>query len=54
MYNFSQLTIKHIYREHNQWADCLSKKDLVLDPRFRYFTEYLDGIIIDRGKFHIF
>ena len=51
MYKFSWLTIKHIYREHNQQPDCLSKKDLVLDPGFRFFTEYLDGMIIDHGNF---
>ena len=54
MYNFSRLTIKHIYREHNQQAHCLSKKALVLDLGFRIFTEYLDGIIIDHGNFHLF
>jgi len=36
MYNFSHMTIKHIYREHNQQADCLSKKGLVLDPGFGF------------------
>ena len=51
MYNFSRLTIKHIYREHNQQSDCLSKKALVLDPGFGFFTEYLDGMIIDHGNF---
>ena len=51
MSNFSRLTIKHICREHNQQADCLSKKALVLDPGFGIFTEYLDGMIIDHGNF---
>ena len=51
MYNFSWLTIMHIYRENNQQADFLSKKALVLDPGFEFFTKYLDGMIIDHGNF---
>ena len=53
MSNFSWLTIKHIYREHNQQVDCLSKKDLVLDPGFGNFTEFLEGMIIDHGNFQL-
>ena len=54
MLNFSPLTLKHIYHEHNQQADCLSKKALVLDLGFGIFTEYMDGMIIDRGNFQLF
>ena len=48
------VTIKHIYHEHNQQADSLSKQDLLLDPRFGNFTEYLDGMIIDHGDYQLF
>ena len=54
MYNFAHMTIKHIYREYNQQADCLSKKALVLDPNFRFFTEFLDGMIVDHGNFQLY
>ena len=48
------LTIKHIYREHNQQADSLSKKSLLLDPGFGNFSEYLDGMFIDHGNYKLF
>ena len=48
------LTIKNIYREHNQQVDSLSKKALLLDPGFGNFTESLDGMIIDHGNFQLF
>ena len=48
------MTIKHIYREHNQQADGLSKQDLLLDPGIRHFTETLDGVIIDHGNYKLF
>ena len=41
MYNFSRLTIKHICREHNQQANCFSKKVLVLDPGFGFSLSIL-------------
>ena len=54
MYNFAHMTIKHIYREHNQQVDCLSKKALVLDPGFGFFAKYLDGMIVDHGNFQLY
>ena len=48
------MTIKRIYREHNQQANCLSKKDLLLDPGFGNFSESLDGMIIDHGNYQLF
>ena len=48
------VTIKHIYREHNQQANGLSKQALLLDPGFGNFTESLDGMIIDRGNYQFF
>ena len=54
MYNFSHMTIKHIYCEHNQQADCLSRKALVLAPGYELFTEYLDGMIDYHGNFQLY
>ena len=48
------VTIKHIYREHNQQADGLSKQALLLDPGLWRFTESLDSVIIDHGIFKLF
>ena len=48
------LTINHIYCEHNQQADSLTKKALLLDPGFGKFSESLDGMIIDHGNYQLF
>ena len=48
------VTINHIYREHNQQADILSKQALMLPPGHGTFFESLDGKIIDRGNFQLF
>ena len=48
------VTIKHIYREHNQQVDGLSKQALLLDPGLGHFTETLDGVIIDHGNYKLF
>ena len=52
--NFSSLTLNHIYREHNQQADCLSKKALVFDPGMGKFSEFMEGMIFDHGIFQLF
>ena len=54
MNSFSHLTIKHIYREHNQQAECLSRKALVLALGYGLFTEYLDGMIDYHGNFQLY
>ena len=48
------VTIKHIYREHNQQDDGLSKQDLLLDLGLGHFTKTLDGVIIDHGNYKLF
>lgn len=48
------VTFKHIYREHNQQADSLSKKAISLDTGFGNFLESVDGMIIDHGNFQLF
>ena len=45
---------KHIYHEHNTQADGLSKQDLKMDMGFGFFSESLDGKIIDHGHFMLF
>ena len=49
--HFPSLTINHIYQEHNQQADSLSKNALDLDPSFGIFSEHLNGMISDHGNF---
>ena len=51
---FSPLTLTHIYREHNQQADYLSKKSLGLDPGIGFFSEFMNGMIMDHGNFRLF
>ena len=48
------VTINHIYREHNQQADILSKQALMLPHGHRTFFKYLDGRIIDQGDLQLF
>ena len=45
---------KHIFREHNMLADGLSKQALSLDMGYGYFSESLDGMVIEHGKFVLF
>ena len=51
---FHVVTSKHIFREHNQWVDGLSKQSLELDMGLGNFYESLDGMIIDHGHFKFF
>ena len=51
---FSPLTLSHICHDHNQQADCLSKKALVLDPGIGIFSEFMEGMISDHGNFQLF
>ena len=54
MNSFSHLTIKHIYRVHNQQVDCLSKKDLDLALGCGFFTESFDGMNDYKWIFQLF
>ena len=49
-----QVIFKHIFREHNSLADGLSKQALKLDMGHGFFSEYLDGLVIDDGHFILF
>ena len=48
------VTIEHIYREHNQQADSLSKKALSLDTGIGNYLESVNDMIIDHGNFQLF
>ena len=51
---FSPLTLTHIYCDNNQQANCLSKKYLVLDPGIGFYSEFMNGMIMDRENFRLF
>ena len=51
---FPEVTMKHIYREHNQIADNLSKKALSLESGFGNFMESLNDMIIEHGNFQLY
>ena len=49
-----QVIFKHIFREHNSLAYGLSKKALNLDLGHGFFSEFLDGKVINEGHFVLF
>ena len=52
--NFPELIVKHIYREHNQIADILSKNALLLDSGHGTYKEILNESSIGYGNFQLF
>lgn len=48
------MIMKHIFREHNQIADSLSKEALLLDSGYGTFKEVMNDISIDHGNFRLF
>ena len=48
------MIMKHIFREHNQIADSLSKNALLLDSGYGNFKEVLNDISTDHGNFRLF
>ena len=54
MDGFVWLDICHIYWEHNQSADGLSKDSLVLTPGILSFFEIMDGSICENGEYQLF
>ena len=54
LHNFPDLNLNHIYREHNQIANSLSKTALSLDSGFGNFQEFWDDKITDHGNFQLF
>ena len=51
---FTCLDIRHVYREHNQSADCLSKDALGLVAGLCSFSEFYDGFISMSGYLQLF
>ena len=49
-----QVIFKHIFREHNSLVDGLSKQELNLDMGHGFFSENLDGMVINDGHFVLF
>ena len=45
---------KHIYLEHNSQVDGLPKQGLKMDMGFGFFSESLDGMVIDHSQFMLF
>ena len=54
MDGFVWLDIHHVYREHNQSADSLSREALNLSPGILCFSESLDDSISKSGEFKLF
>ena len=52
--SFLRMIMKHTYREHNQIADSLSKKALLLDSGYGEFKEVLNDISTEHGNFQLF
>ena len=50
----SGMDISHVYREHNQRADCLSKDALLLSPSHSVFSEYYDVTMCMSGSTQLF
>ena len=52
--SFPGMIMKHIFHEHNQTVDSLSKKALTLDSGYGTFNEVMNDITIDHGNFRLF
>ena len=52
--NFLRLDMQHIYREHNQCVDGLSKDALILDPGLCHIFEFFDESVSEVGDFMLF
>ena len=51
--SFLSLEFQHVYREHNQIADFLSKEALILAIGKLSHSEFFDGHMIGGGETHI-
>ena len=54
MSRFSDLLFIHIYREHNQIANQLSKIALSFSPRTGCFSEYMEDQLVTHDSFQLF
>ena len=48
------MIFKHIFREHNSLVDGLLNKAMNLDLGHGFFSEFLDGKVINEGHFVLF
>ena len=51
---FLELSFSHIYREHNQLAERLSKYALSLAPGFGSYSEIFEGLLASHDSFKLF
>ena len=51
---FHHLSFSHIFREHNQLADQLSKSSLSLAPGCGLLSEFIDGLLASHDTFQLF
>ena len=51
---FHALDFHHVYREHNERVDNLSKEALPMASGLLSFTEYYEGIVIGEDKLQLF
>ena len=53
-YHFIHLSATHIFREHNTYADSLSKEALTLASGQLQFLEFTNGDCIHQGSYYLF
>ena len=51
---FHHLSFSHIFREHNQLADRLSKSVLTLALGCGKYSEFIEGLLVSHDTFHLF
>ena len=51
---FHHLSFSHIFREHNQQADCLSKSALTLAPGCGKYSEFIEGLVASHDSFQLY
>ena len=52
--SFFVVDFKHVYREHNENEDTLSKEGLIMASCQLSFTEYCEGIVIGEASLLLF
>ena len=49
-----RVIFKHIFREHNSLANGLSKQAMNLDMGHGNYSEFMDGLVINKGHYVLF
>ena len=52
--SFTHMSFSHIYREHNQLADSLSKTALSLAPGMGFYSELFEGLEVSHDNVKLF